>query len=97
MIEKIIVAVLAGIFCSMASTLIAIALAPKFLKGVVKEEIQHHEEVHHRYSVKEQIEKHADNCFANVTIGEIRDAVMWLVVKLDGDPEKLGLTNKSKK
>ena len=92
MVEKIMIAVLAGSFCSLVTGFIAMLLAPKYLRSVVKEEIEHHELEHHKIRTSELIKEHTNACLANGTIVQIRDAVLWLVMQQGGNPQDLGLT-----
>lgn len=93
MIEKIMIAIIAGVFCSMFTAIISLLMAPKLLKGMVTDAIKQHTDVWHQDSMyqyfEKEIDKHKDNCPANQDIEMIRIAVIWLVEKQGGDIMKL--------
>lgn len=89
MVEKILIAVFAGVFCSVFTTLVNVLLTPKALKAMVEEAIKHHTEVWHQDSMYKYVEgeivKHADACQANYCIDDVKKAVFWLVEKNGGN------------
>lgn len=92
MLEKIIIAIVAGLFCSMATALISIIIAPRIFKSLVLEELNHHNTEYHKETITMAIATHTKSCVANSQISQIRDAVLWLVIKAGGNPKELGLT-----
>lgn len=67
-------------------------------KTTVKEHMEEHEKIHHKEDVYLIVDRHAKECFAPESIrmlreemGTIKGALMFLVVKMDGNPKDLGL------
>lgn len=89
MLEKLIIALISGVFCSMLTALIGLLMTPKLLKTIAKEAIEHHVAVFHQDSmykyVEGEIKEHADSCQANNCIDEVKKAVFWLVEKQGGN------------
>lgn len=96
--EKIVIAVLAGTFCSMFTALISLMLAPKVLKNMVEEAVKRHTDLWHQDSmykyVEAAVDKHSKNCQACNSIEEVRLAVIWLVEKQGGDIFRLSSKKK---
>lgn len=93
--HPVLIAVLASVFSIMATSLVSIALAPKLLKSIVHEAMSNHISVHHQKDIETAIALHTRGCVANGTIQEIRDAVLWLVIRQGGNPKELGLAKES--
>jgi len=91
MLEHLLIVVLTGVFTVMASALISVMLAPKVLKKLVEEAISAHVSIDHQIDIKTAIVEHTNACVAYGTIQQIRDAVLWLVMKNGGDPKDIGL------
>jgi hypothetical protein len=93
MLEKVLIAVIAGAFCSMLTTIISILMAPKIFKVMIAEAVKQHTDIWHQDSMYKYVEtavgKHEESCLANNSIEEIRMAVIWLVEKQGGDIYKV--------
>lgn len=93
MIEKIMIASFSGLLCTLMTIILSILLSPKFLKEIIKDEIEKHK--CDAYKERDDlIKNHEDNCQANQKFEEIKIAVFWLVEQSGGDPFKIISSNK---